>query len=76
MRTNIHESDTSIVRSKDGRFFRIPDEVLKSYAVPSDKQNGTSAGQWIYETPTVCQAMDWGDDIDPTGGMSSAARRG
>ncbi len=36
----------------------------------------SSKAQWIYEMPNAGPTMEWGDDIDPTGGMSSAARRG
>lgn len=108
----------SVVRSKDGRFFSIPEVILKKYRVKPDqlsasekdhgaaKKNGKGNGhangavqviinvspdgrvqtigangeragkQWIYEPPTAGPAVEWGDDFDPTGGMSSAARRG
>jgi hypothetical protein len=113
----MHEGQASIVRAKDGRFFRIPEDVLREYALKPDRlsadekgsvleTNGNgngdargavqviinispnghvqtetaksepSSAQWIYETPSSGQAMEWGDDLDPTGGMSSAARRG
>lgn len=109
---------TAVVRSKDGRFFNVPESVLKRYRVKPDKlsadekapakskTNGyskgngkgtvqviinvssdgrvqtisgeaaTPNGEWIYEPPAAGRAMEWGDDFDPTGGMSSAARRG
>lgn len=108
----------AIVKAKDGRFYRVPDAVLKQYLVKPDKLsaeekgsfsskanghsngngrggvqviinvapdgnvqvdhpgNGSSKPQWIYEMPNGGTTMEWGDDIDPTGGMSSAARRG
>lgn len=109
----------TVVKAKDGRFFEIPDSVLKQYLVKPDKLSASEKGfanghanghtngsgakgtvqviinispdghvqtttakaenskaQWIYEAPTAGPAMEWGDDIDPTGGMSSAARRG
>jgi len=108
----------SVVRSKDGRFFSIPEDILKKYRVKPDKlsaaekddggarKNGKANGhangaiqviinvspdgrvqtigangegggkKWIYEPPTAGPAVEWGDDFDPTGGMSSAARRG
>jgi hypothetical protein len=108
----------TVVKAKDGRFFKIPDSVLEQYLVKPDKLSASEKGytnghanghtnggargtvqviinvspeghvqtttakpessnaQWIYEAPTAGPAMEWGDDIDPTGGMSSAARRG
>ena len=114
----MRQNQASVVRTKDGRFFKIPDAVLKQYLVKPDKlsadekgsfssktnghSNGNAKGtvqviinvspdghvqtmspkrdrskaQWIYEAPVAGPAMEWGDDIDPTGGMSSAARRG
>lgn len=118
----MRQNQTSVVKSKDGRFFRVPDAVLKQYLVKPDKlstgekgsfaskanghtnghsngdakgtvqviinvspdghvqtiapKNGRSKAQWIYEAPAAGPTMEWGDDIDPTGGMSSAARRG
>jgi hypothetical protein len=112
------QRETAVVKAKDGRFYKIPDAVLKQYLVKPDKltaeekasfssktnghANGNGRGgvqviinvapdgnvqlgrpgsenskaQWIYEMPTPGPTMEWGDDIDPTGGMSSAARRG
>jgi len=112
------QSSAAVVKAKDGRFYKIPDAVLKRYLVKPDRlsseekegfssrTNGHSHGdgrsgiqviinvspdgnvqlgrpdsesskaQWIYEMPNAGPTMEWGDDIDPTGGMSSAARRG
>lgn len=78
----------SVVRSKDGRYFEIPDHILKQYqiqphAVPTEERLPLSAqspgdpqSQWVYRPPEVGASLEWGDDIDPTGGMSSASRRG
>jgi len=109
-----------VVRSKDGRFFEVPEDVLGKYQVQphtipaEERQEPTSRGpidptadllsrargliqiiinapaeggprvvggrtqgdQWTYQPPEINAAMEWGDDVDPTGGMSSAARRG
>jgi hypothetical protein len=112
-----------VVRSRDGRFFEIPEDVLGQYQVqphvippeerlePQSRGGGDPAAdllnrsrgliqiiinapaestprvysgrtqqdyrdQWVYQPPEIGAPMEWGDDMDPTGGMSSAARRG